>query len=157
MAMSSATLSTQLQGISGGTEGAAITAWTAAWAAYFAGALAGSGPGVSFTTNPTHITTARNAMAAAMSGLTTSGQADDKVQAGIIAWWDALVANPGNFFAGATSITKPVSLTSIAGALPAIFATNVSTAASAVVACGAVATSIHGNNGGGNSDLGSIT
>ena len=154
MALSPATLSTQLQGISGATLAAAKSAWSAAWAAYFAGAVAGSGPGVAFTTNGATIAAARAAMETAMGALATTDQGDDAAQAGIIAWWDYLVANPGACFSGASSITKPSGLTSIAAALPAIFATNTSTAASAAVACAAVAASIHGNNAGGSANIG---
>lgn len=153
MALSSATLSTQLQGISGATLAAAKAAWSAAWATYFAGAVAGSGPGVAFTNNSATIAAARAAMEAAMGALATSGQADDAVQAGVVAWWDYLVANPGACFAGASSVTKPSNLTSIAAALPSIFSTNTSTAASSSVACDAVAASIHGNNAGGSANI----
>ncbi len=155
--MSSATLSAQLQAISGGTEGAAIAAWTAAWAAYFAGAVAGSGPGVAFTTDPTAITNARNAMAAHMTGLASDGLADDRVQAGIVGWWDHLVANPGTYFAGATSISKPSELTDIAAALPAIFASNTSGSLSASAACDAIASAIHSRNDGGSAFISSMS
>lgn len=157
MTMTASALSTQLQTISGATEEAAIAAWAVAWAAYFAGAVAGSGPGVAFTTNPTNIASARAAMAAQMTGLSATGAGAGKIQAGIIGWWDYLVAHPATFFSGAASITKPANLTSIAAALPTVFDNNKATSASAAVACLAVATSIHGNNTGGSSDLGSIT
>lgn len=154
MTLSAATLGGELEDISGASEAAAITAWTAAWATYFAGAVAGS---QAFTGDAGQIATARSLMGDAMSGLSVSGQADDKVQAGIIAWWDRLVAAPGSYFSGATSITKPANLTSIAAALPAIFADNKDGALSSAAACSAIATSIHGNNAGGSSDLGGIT
>jgi hypothetical protein len=150
MAFSSATLSTQLQAISGSTEAAARVSWSGAWATYFAGAVAGAVP---FTTNPTHIATARAAMEAAMVGLSVSGQGAAKIQAGIIAWWDALVANAANYFAGASSITKPSGLTSIASNMGPILTSNKNTAASASVACGAIAAQIHADNGGGSANI----
>lgn len=149
--MSSATLSTQLQAISGATELAARNSWADKWATYFAGAITSNG--VSFTVNATHINTAKAAMAAAMSGLSVSGQAFAKIQAGIIAWWDTLVASPSNYFAGASSITKPAGLTSIASNLSPICANNKDTSASASVACGAIAASLHSSNGGGSADI----
>lgn len=91
-----------------------------------------------------------------MTGLSTAGQGDDKVQAGIIGWWDYLVANPGSCFTGATAIAKPGGLTGIASALPAIFDDNKNNARSAAVSCGAIATSIHSNNAGGTATIGGI-
>ena len=147
MALTSATLGAQLQAISGSTEGAAITAWSGAWATYFAGAVANKGGGVSFTTNPTTIAAARAAMESAMTGLSTSLEADDKVQTGIIAWWDYLEANPGACFADAIIIDKP-DLTGIAAALVPIFADNQDNTHSAAVSCAAIAASLHGTAAG---------
>lgn len=154
MAFSSATLSTQLQGISGATEGAAITSWTAAWAAYFAGAVAGSGPGVAFTSDPTAITNARNAMATAMTGLSSSGQGDDKVQAGIEAWWTHIAASPGTYFSGASAIAAPAGLSGIAAALVSIFSTNTAPGVTTAQACDAIAAELHTRNAGGTATIG---
>lgn len=154
MTMASATLSTQLQTIEASTEAGTITAWTLAWQAYFIGAVAGSGPGVAFSSSSIFRSLCRSAMAAQMTGISVSGQSAAKVQAGIIGWWDYLVANPGSAFSGASSITKPAGLTGIAAALPAIFATNQSTLATAAVACGAIAASIHSNNASGSANIG---
>jgi hypothetical protein len=78
------------------------------------------------------------------------------VQAGIIAWWDYLVAHPAACFTGASSVTKPAGLTGIAAALVSVFASNTSGALSASAACGAVATSLHGNNANGSTNMGTI-
>lgn len=154
MTMLSATLSTQMQALNGSTEAATITAWTLAWQTYFIGAVAGSGPGVNFSSSSIFRGLCRSAMAAQMTGLSVSGQSAAKIQAGIIGWWDHLVANPGSAFSGASSITKPAGLTGIAAALPAIFATNQSTLATKIVACNAIAASIHGNNASGSANIG---
>jgi hypothetical protein len=150
---SAATLSTQLQAISGATEAAARVSWSAAWATYFADAISDA---TSFTTNPTHIATARAAMEAALVGFSVTDQGATKIQAGIIAWWDAIVANPGNFFSGSVTATKPAGLTSIAANMQPILTTNKNNASSAAVACGAIATQIHSDNAGGTTNLGPI-
>lgn len=150
--MIAATLSTQLQSISGTDEASTITAWTAMWATYFAAALAGSGPGVLFTANASPINTAKAAMAAAMSGMCASGAAAAKIQAGIIAWWGALAASPGSYFTGASSITAPAGLTGIAAGLPALFDLNKLETTKAP-ACDRIATFFHDQNAGGSADI----
>ncbi len=152
MARSSASLSTSLQSISATTEAETITAWGHAMADYFAGAVAGSAPGVAFTTNPTHITTAKAAVAAAMSGMCTSGQAATKVQAGIVAWWAALAASPSNYFTGAASVTAPTGITSIAANLPAAFEDNKLELTKAA-ACNRLATLFHDAQAGGSANI----
>jgi hypothetical protein len=148
MTMAAATLGTALQGIGGSTDSGACDDWATAWATYFADAVSSTGD--TFTTNTTYIAAAKSAMAAAMSGLSAAGAGAAKVQAGVIAWWDYLVANPtGSFTGSPASVTKPTTLTSIAAALPSVFASNQSGSVSAAVGCLAVATSIHGNNAGG--------
>jgi len=154
MSLSSATLSSQLQSISASNESAAITAWTSAWSAYFAGAIAGSGPGVAFTSDPTAIANAKADMATALAGISSSGLADDKVQAGIIAWWDRLVAHPGDYFAGASAVSKPSGLTGIAASLASIFITNRDSALSALAACNSISSAIHTANSGGTATIG---
>lgn len=150
MSLSSATLSTQLQAITGTDEATVITAWTAAWAAYFAGAVAGAGDdAVPFTVISGHITNARNAMAAAMVGISTADQGPSKVQAGIIAWWDTMVATPTAYFEDAVSISKPAGLTSIASNLEPILETNQLTSATSAAACDAISASLHSDNAGG--------
>ncbi len=153
MALSSATLSTQLQAISGATEAAAITAWSEAWATYFAGAVAGSGPGVAFTTTPVTIAAARAAMEAAMVGLATSGQGDNEVQDGITAWWTYLSANPAACFAGASAVAAPGGLSGIAAAVAALFATNSAPGVTAATACDAIAAALHTANAGGTATI----
>lgn len=152
MAFSTSTLSAQLQGISASTEAATITTWGSMWATYFAGAVAGSGPGVAFTTDAGYIATAKAAMALAMAGMCASGAAATKVQAGIVAWWDTLVASPGSYFTGASSITKPSGLTSIASDLPAQFTLNEAETTKAA-ACDRLATFFAGKNAGGSANI----
>lgn len=121
MSLSTATLSTQLQGISALTEIAARNAWADAWAAYFAGAITDNG--VTFTGNGGDVATAKAAMSGAMAGLSTDGPA--AIQAGISAWWSHLAGAPGTYFAGATSIAAPSNLTTIASAMEAdVFVAN---------------------------------
>lgn len=151
MTMAAATLSNQLQAISGADEAAAITSWVLAWQTYFAASVSnGSNP---FIPN----VGARNAMAAALAGFSVSGQGPTKVQAGIVAWWGALSASPGTYYSGVSSVTPPSGITNIAANLPAIFTSNKNGALSSSAACGTVAASIHTSNSGGSTNAGAIT
>ncbi len=151
MTMAAATLSTQLQGISGATEAAAITSWVTAWETYFSAS-------VSNVTNPFIPNAgARAAMAAALVGFSTSGNGAAKVQAGIIAWWGAMSAAPGTYYSGVSFVSAPGGLTSIAADLGPIFTSNKNGSLSASAACGAIATAIHARNLGGSTNAGGIT
>ena len=150
MSLSAGTLSVQLQTMTPtADESSAIEAFTNAWAMYFAAADAG---GVPYDAGPTPA----SAMAAAMIGLSTAGQAAAKIQAGVVAWWGALSASPGTYFEDATSITAPASLANIASALSGVFAANLAGNLSLADASTAVANALHTNNLGGASDLGGI-
>lgn len=157
MSLVSATLATQLAGISGTTEAAAITAWTNAWQAYFIGAQCPS-PNFPFTayfaTSSIVRGLCRNAMAAQMVGLSSPGLGASKIQAGIIGWWDYMVANPSSTWPTSTAIAKPAGLTTIEADLAPILAANQADELSAADACAAIAASFHGNQTGGTATIG---
>lgn len=122
MSFNQTELSTRLTAINSADEAATKTAWSAAWRAYFIESGAGAVP---FTGSGIAQTAAQNAMIAAMNlAAGFSVDAPATVQAGIIGWWDHLVANPATFYLGASSITKPSGLTGIASGMPAVFALN---------------------------------
>lgn len=145
--MSAAVLSTQLQAIADGvSESAAIDAWVEAWFEYFKTCDQDIGSGIEYNVFQDHPEIHAN-MAAAMTGLSVSGQAAAKIQAGIIAWWDTIDADPGNYLHPSTgAITPPPGLTDIASDLSSIFAANTSGALSKSAACDAIADSLHANN-----------
>lgn len=140
MALSSATLATQLDSQVGnvGTEAAARTAWAQAWRNYFAGASSNSVPIAAAALN-----TAQTALASGLTGMSTSG--GSAIQAGLIAWWGALV--PAIAFPPATVITPPAGLSGVAAALVAVFAANNAPGVTKTQALTALATSLHAHAG----------
>lgn len=60
----------------------------------------------------------------ALQGISGSNAAATKLQAGLIAWWGELQANPSAYFVGASSITPPSVLSSLAVELQAVFDQN---------------------------------
>jgi len=64
------------------------------------------------------------AMVSAMTGLSDENEAGNKIQAGVVAWWDELENNPEDYFLGATAIVAPAGLLGLAAALDTSFAEN---------------------------------
>lgn len=150
MSFSVADFSTSLQTINATTESASRTAWGTAFRAYFAAAITSNG--VSFTSSSIARALIASTMASAMTGLSTSGPA--AVQAGIDAWWTAMVNSPGTYFSGATAVAKPSGLTSIASGMEAsVFVPNRLEATKAA-AMNRLATYLHGLNAGGTATIG---
>jgi hypothetical protein len=126
-----------------GTEAAAIEAWAEAFATYFEGATAN---GVPATPAALHAA-AKTAMKGAMSGLSTAGAT--AIQAGVVAFWGALVAAPPTYFTAALALSAAPGLSGLAPALAGVFETNQSSGASQDTALGAIATAIHALQTGG--------
>lgn len=125
-------------------EASAIDAWATAWSNYFSDAETNGIP-----IQAAALPTAKAAMVAAMVGLSSSGAGAAKIQAGIQAWWSAIVSSPAAFWPGCTGITPPPGVSSIAAALGSVFASNTSGALSEEDAYNAVAGVLHPNNLGG--------
>lgn len=143
MAMSAATLSTQLQALTPTLlEATAITRLVTAWKTYFAASLAGA---VAYVPNAAH----DSAMASALVGMSAPGAGAAKIQAGIVAWWGSVVATGPATYPSATAVVAPVLITGIAALLTPVFASNTAGALSLVASCNAVATVLHTNNLGG--------
>jgi hypothetical protein len=121
-------------------EAAAWSAWADAYRSYFAAAASNG-----VTAQAAGLVAAQSAMAAAMTGLKTSGAA--AVQAGIVAFWGALV--PTAVFPPSTIITPPAGLAGIAAQLALIFAANVAASADRDTSIGAIADALHTASSGG--------
>lgn len=145
MSMSQATLKTELVAMDlYGQEAQAVVAWAAAWSAYFADAETNSIP-----INPLALPTAEAALASALLGMSGSGAGAGKIQAGIQAWWGAMVAAPSTFWTGCTLITPPPGLSGIAAALQPVFDSNTSGGVTEDAAYNAIAGVFHPANLGG--------
>lgn len=123
-------------------EPEAIQGWAAAFRTYFEDAVAGAVP-----VETSALDAPESAMAGAMTGLSTSGAS--AIQAGVIAFWAALVAAPAVYFVGATLITPPLGLSGLAAALTTVFANNTATKASASTAYAAISGANNAANTGG--------
>lgn len=139
MALSSATLASELDAQVGNvaTEAAARTAWAQAWNNYFGHASCGG------TISGLALPAAKSAMASALTGMSSSGAS--AIQAGIAAWWAALV--PATAFAGATVITPPATVSGIAAALASVFTTNNAPGVTKTQALANLAAVLHANGG----------
>jgi hypothetical protein len=118
-------------------EESARDGWADAYATYFSGATSNGVPVGS-------VTAARNAMDAALVGLSTTGAV--AIQAGITAFWGALVASPAVVFAGATVITPPAGLSNISADILLAAPLNVTQSNDATTALGFIASGGLGGN-----------
>ena len=145
MAMSSGTLSTQLQNLApAGDEPTAIGHLADAWHTYFSSAQAGAVPYA-----PSSVP--RDAMAGAMTGLSTTGSV--AIQAGVTAYWVAVAAGGPVFFPTATLVTPAPGLAGIAAALVPVFLANTLGSLDLASSCSAIATVLHPLNLGGTATL----
>lgn len=128
------------------TEADAIEKWAEAWVKYFEDAESNSVP-ITVSALRTPTTGAKDLMKAGLAGLATTGAA--ALEAGITAFWGALVASPGLYFSGASPIALPTTLTGIEVDLDAIFAANISGEVSAKDAYDAIVNGPVGLHAGG--------
>jgi hypothetical protein len=138
MALTSATLSLELQGITASLpegEPAAITAWADAINNYM---LTSQVAGVFLI--PSFGTTAKTAMEGAMIGLMTTGAT--AVQAGVIAYWTALNI-PGCWGPTIPPTAPPPGLATLAAALNPAFLSNTASALTTPAAQDAIAAVFH--------------
>lgn len=70
------------------------------------------------------LTTPEAAMVSAMVGLSVEGEAGNKLEDGITAWWSELYANPSSYFTNATAISVPLGLPGLASDLETSFEEN---------------------------------
>lgn len=145
MTMLQATLKSELVNMDlYGDEAQAVVAWAAAWSAYFADAETNGIPIESAA-----LPTAETAMAADLLGISASGAGAGKIQAGIQAWWGAIVATPSAFWPGCILVTPPPGLSGIATALQSAFDANTSGGVTEDAAYNAIAGVLHPANLGG--------
>jgi len=120
MTMSQSTLKDELAAmVLYESETDAIDAWTAAWSGYFSDAETNGIP-----VSPAALPTAEAAMKTGLAGMSVSGQGAQKIQDGITAWWNVIVAAPAVFFAGSIAVAPPPGLSGIASALQSVFDSN---------------------------------
>lgn len=143
MSMAQAILKSELVALGlYGVEAQAVAAWSGAWSAYFADAETNGIPIV-----PAALPAAEAAMAAALVGMSVDGA--DKIQAGIQAWWNTMVAAPASFWVGCILIAPPPGLPGISAALQAAFDANISGQVTKDAAYDAIAGVLHPANLGG--------
>jgi len=123
------------------TESTARQAWADAWLEYFTDAQIAV-PSLPILTAALDAT--RDVMRDAMTGLSTTGAA--AIQAGLVAWWGAMAAAPSAYFTGATVITPPTGIASIATGLATVFAANTTAALSLEDSADAIAGVMHTAN-----------
>ena len=141
MAMSSAALTTELQGLSMYTvEIDAINAWVTAFSTYFEDASSNGVPIVVAALIP-----AEAAMAGAMTGLSTA--ASNAIQAGILAFWGAII--PAVAWPTVLAIVPPTLLSGLSVTLDAVFLSNTNGSLDKNTSMAAIATVIHTANLGG--------
>lgn len=141
MAMSADTLAMELKAMPlFDNELDAVSAWADAFDAYFQSAEAGAGGPVV----PAGLAPCKAAMEAALTGMSGSGQGAAKIQAGIQAYWGAIIA--ATAWATCTSVTPPSGLSGLAAALQATFSGNAVPAVTKDQAYDSIATTIHGIN-----------
>lgn len=143
MALSEIVLATELKSMAlFDNEAAARAAWAEAFRVYFEDAESNSVPIVVASLVP-----AEAAMEAALTGMSDSSQSGPKIQAGIQAFWGAIV--PGTAWPTVTDITPPTLLSGLGDALNGVFSANTSSQLSKDDSYDAIAASIHTNNLGG--------
>lgn len=125
-------------------ETSTITAWTDAWVQYMSRASAGvpinalALPGAPAA-----------AMRAALMGISSPNMGAGTLQAGITAFWNAIVAAPATYFPGAVTITPPPALASIPANIRRIFETNTRGSLPQPTALMNLASALHASNQGG--------
>jgi hypothetical protein len=135
MAMSQATLATELQNLTPtDSEAAAITALTDAYGVFAGAAAAGAA-----TILPANVNAGKAAMGSALVGMSAPGAGAAIISAAIIAFWAAAVVPPWPPAVGGT----PPPNAGLAALLPTTFDTNTSTEADLATATNAIATDMH--------------
>jgi len=141
MAMSESTLSDELKAMDlYDNEPDAASAWADAFDAYFQDAeVTVLGPIASAA-----LGACKGAMQAALSGMSAPGAGAASIQAGIVAYWGAIV--PAVAWATCTAITPPPGLSGIAAALVPVFLANTVPEVTKDQAAEAIAAALHAVN-----------
>ncbi len=140
MAMSSATLTTQLTALPLTTdEPTAISAWAAAFDVYMKEAEANA-----IQINAAGLVNSVSDMEAAMVGLSGADLGAVKLRDGMIAYWLAII--PASAWATCTAIGAPATLGGMVAGLRAVFASNLAGELSQADAAAAVAVYLHSVN-----------
>lgn len=129
------------------TEAEAVTRIVDAWDAYFAGASVNGIPAVSGS-----YAAGLTAMQGALSGISVANAGAQKLQDGILAFWNAIVGLAPSIWITAPVVLVPPAIappgiSGIAAALTPVFASNTSSNADLVTATNSIATVLHTNGG----------
>ena len=138
MAMSDSILTGELKVMSlFDNEPDAAAAWANAFDVYFQDAEATAGGPVV----PAGLSACKSAMEGALSGMSAPGAGAAALQAGILAYWGAIV--PATAWPPATAITPPPGLSGLAATLAPVFAANAVPGVTKDQAMDAIAAAIH--------------
>lgn len=156
MPLSASTLADGLKSMEPAADEAdAIAAFSAAWATYFyASTVLGISPvppdpEAEPEPIPGALDNALAALEGGLVGMSATGAAAVKIQAGIVAFWAALNAAAATIWVmippvpPVTAVTPPAGLTGIAAALVPVFASNTAAAADLDTAATNIAAAIH--------------
>lgn len=151
MVMSAATLASNFDAMAlASTEAAAITAWAQAYTDYVAQARCGA-----VNVNVLAINAApKSALAAALVGMSASGAGAAKMQAGLVAFWAAIVGTRAICFPGASFATPPPGTAGLAAALASTFAANAAPGVTKTAALASIASVFHAASSGGTCTFG---
>jgi hypothetical protein len=145
MALSAATLSTELQALTPiGSEPTAIARLSSAFDAYFREATVGGVPLV-----PATIAPGLAALQAALVGMSLTSAGAPQLAAAVTAFWTAQLALSTSMWITAPvtlvppTITPPAGLVYLSAALSSVFASNVAGGLSLGACCDAIAGAIH--------------
>lgn len=126
------------------TEATAIAAFVSAWDAYFAGASV-----LGIPATPGTYAAGLSAMQGAMTGMSAPGGAAAAIQAGVQAFWGAILAQGAVIFVMVPPsgvippLVPPPGISGIAAALTGVFASNTSGMVPLPTAADNVASAIH--------------
>lgn len=138
MALIQATLSTELQALPDvDNEPDAILNMSSAFDGYFGGAASNGAP-----LNPAIAALGLAAMQGALVGMSADDAGAGAISAGVTAYWAALNV-PGAFGASIVPITPPPTIATLAAALTAVFAANITGKLEKEPACDAIAAVWH--------------
>lgn len=129
------------------SEATAIANFANAWTSYFQGASVAGTPATAGTLNG-----AKSALQSALVGMSATGAGPAKIQAGIIAFWNTVVASATSIWIippnTITLVTAPPTLGGLAAALTSVFASNAADPTKTLAqATNAIASVLHSNGG----------
>lgn len=128
-----------------GDEPSAVTSWVNAWVQYMSQASAGAVPIIV----PALMGAPAEAMRGVLVGMSTPNAGSTAIQNAITAFWGAMAATPASFFAAATVITPPPTLSTISASIRSILGANTKGNLPQAAALMNLANALHAANQGG--------